>query len=322
MKTSKLYSKGSFSFIALFYLFILVILFSGNNYAQDEIIKVDTDLITVPVTVFDRNGRYISNLKKEDFQIFEDGVEQTLAFFEPVNKPITVLLLLDTSGSMRRQLNEMASAANAFLSQLKPDDQIIVTTFDNSIEELSKQAMVKDVKQNKKFNLSITPSFRDTMIYDAVDYALKKMKKINGRKAIVLFSDGRGTKYFKSAKGNLRDAEESEALIYTVQSNTYPDSPPPFVDKKMYLKRIKTADKYMSDLAQIAGGRHFQVKDISNLGKVFAQVAAELSQQYRIGYYPKDLGKKGERRQIKVKVNIPNAAVRSRDSYIVGANKN
>ena len=306
--------------ISICLLLFVLVTFSQVNYGQDEVIRVDTNLVTIPATVLDREGRYITNLKKEDFQIFENGDEQDVEFFESVEQPFTILFLVDTSGSMDSQMIILARAANSFLSQLPANDKIIVAPFDNWVDTSNKISSVKDLRE-KKIRLRST-GLTPTVVYDAVDYALKKMKKLSGRKAIVLFSDGVGSGYSASAKSNLRDAEENEASIYTVQFNTYPKVAPPLVnDKKQYYKKIETADKYVRDLAQITGGRHYQIDDIANLEETFAQVAKELGQQYSIGYYPKQSSKQGERRQIKVKVNLPNLAVRARDSYVVGNSK-
>src|SRR4051812_37363458 len=105
-------------------LLLVFIAFSKVSYAQEDVLRVDTDLVTIPVTVLDRDGRYVTNLGKPDFQVFEDGVEQEIAYFEPTVQPFTALLLLDTSGSMNNYLATLARAANAFISQLGDDDQI------------------------------------------------------------------------------------------------------------------------------------------------------------------------------------------------------
>ena len=156
------------------------------------------------------------------------------------------------------------------------------------------------------------------MIYDAVDDALKRMKKISGRKAIVLFSDGEGSGIFTTAKRNFRDAEEQDVLIYTVQFTTLPAEPPRIVNRKGYLKETERANNYMRDLAQKTGGHYYRVENLSNLDKAFGVVAEELRRQYSLGYYPKKRLEAGQRRQIKVKVRLPNLAARARDSYLVG----
>ncbi|MDT4895799.1 MAG: Ca-activated chloride channel [Acidobacteriota bacterium] len=154
----------------------------------------------------------------------------------------------------------------------------------------------------------------DTMIYDAVDDALKRMKKVRGRKAIVLFSDGYGAGIFADAKRNIRDAEEQDALIYTVQFDT-------LLSRENNLKRVEEVNNYMRDLAQKTGGRHYQVENISDLGQTFGLVADELRRQYSLGYYPKMKLEARQRRQIKVKVRLPNLAVLARDSYTVGKDR-
>lgn len=306
--------------VAVFILLFVYTVFSKTVYAQDEVIRIDTSLVTVPVTVLDREGRYVTNLKKEDFQIFENGVEQEIALYDSVEQPFTVLLLLDISGSMSYHLAELTQAANALVSQLRPDDQVSAASFADNLYVLLKPTKVGEVDKDIKIRQRPGDSF--TRIYDAVDDALKKMKKIRGRKAIVLFSDGGGDGVFNSAKDNFRVAEEGETLIYTVQFNTFSLTPHPHANKERFYKAIEEANNYMRDLAQITGGRPYQIEKIADLEKTFDLIAKELGQQHRLGYYPKQSGKKGERRQIKVKVTISNTAVRARDSYIFGVNKN
>ncbi len=309
------------------YLLSCLFIFSNENYAQDDLIRVDTDLVTIPVTVLDRDRRYITNVKKEDFQIFEDGIEQEITFFESVEKPFTIFVLLDVSSSMRPAIRNLANAANVFLEQLRPDDYLTAATFDEWVDVLFKVSTVKEIRKGKQFRLRVEASHGDTMVYDAVDFALKKIKKIRGRKAIVLFSDGIGSGIATSEKSTLRDAEEGEALIYTVQFNTLAISPS---DKNRLSKasidlgkqRLELANWYMRELAQKTGGRHFRIEDITDLEKTFGMIADELGQQYSLGYYPKNQGEAGQKRSIKVKVRQPNLAVKARESYIVGEQKN
>lgn len=289
---------------------------------QDEVIQVETNLVTIPASVVDRGGRNIINLRKEDFQIFEDGIEQEVAFFAPVEQPFTILFLLDTSGSMTPYMADLARAANAFVSQLRPDDQLIAVSFSDSawVNVLIEVTRIRELQKGIK--LRSRTNDHDTMIYEAVDDALKRMKKVRGRKAIVLFSDGVGTGFTATAKGNLRDAEEQDTLIYTVQFGTFPAEAPRYVSKEAYFKRIEQINSYMRDLAQKTGGRYYQLQSILDLGKTFGLVADELRQQYSLGYYPKKRPEASQRRQIKVKVRLPNLVVRARDSYFIKSRKN
>src|SRR5687767_15911358 len=101
------------------------------------VIKVETTLVTLPVSVTDRNGRYIPNLRKEDFRLWEDGVEQDVAFFASVDKPFSVVLMIDTSGSTRFRIQDIQDAAIAFVNQLRPDDQVMVVSFDDDVRILT-----------------------------------------------------------------------------------------------------------------------------------------------------------------------------------------
>jgi Ca-activated chloride channel family protein len=269
----------------------------------------------------DRNGRYITSLHKADFQILEDGIEQEVAFFAPVEQPFTIFFLLDTSSSMIPHSADLAQTSNGLLSQLRPDDRLIAGSFYKLVDILFQATKVSDLHKDLKLKIR-QDSDCSTMIYDAVDYALKYMKKISGRKAIVLFSDGVGTGTFATAKRNLRDAEEEDVLIYTVQFGTFPAEPPRHVNKQAYFKQINEINGYMRDLAQRTGGRHYQVESISDLGKTFGLVADELRTQYSLAYYPKKQLEAGQKRQIKVKVRLPDLVVRSRSSYIIGQSQN
>jgi len=207
----------------------------------------------------------------------------------------------------------LANAASIFVRQLRGDDQFMAASFANEIDVMIEPTKVKDLQ--KKLDIRQFPRDNNTMLFDAVDFAMKKMRKIRGRKAIILFSDGAGTPLFASAKGNLQNALEQEALIYTIQFNTF-EEPPPKSNKKEYNKTIDDANYFMSELPKRTGGKHYRLENIANLEETFAGIANELGRQYRLGYYPKMEGKPSERREISVKVSLPNVAVRSRSEVV------
>ena len=303
---------------------------------DEEIIKIEANLVTIPVSVFDRNGIYIPGLTRENFKIFEDGKEQEISYFGTSDKPFTVILLLDTSPSTEYRIEEIRSAAKAFVRQLKEQDSVIVIEFDGNTHVLT-----ETTKDRQKIYKAIDKADigGNTSLYDAVDFSLRKrLNKIEGRKAIVLFTDGVDTTSSKSSyEENLRDAEEADALIFPIQYNTFLDNPrsgtvlsspfpgggggilmPPGTRAEDYA----LGRQYLNDLAAATGGRVFRPEATpGGLTAAFEGIAEELRRQYNIGYYPQDEGKSGERKQIKVRVNRPNLIVRSRDSYIVGAHK-
>src|SRR5882672_3420958 len=126
---------------------------AGDNASpeidEDSVVRVSTSLITVPAVVMDRNGRYIPNLKKEDFRIFEDGVEQRVAYFASVERPFTVALMLDVSGSTQSQLSQIREAANTFVSHLRANDRLMAITFDGQINVLTEAEDVGAIRRTK-----------------------------------------------------------------------------------------------------------------------------------------------------------------------------
>jgi VWFA-related protein len=310
---------------------------SGQTETVDEadVVKVETNLVSIPVSVFDRNGLYIPNLQQADFKIFEDGKEQEIAYFGTSEKPFTVILLIDTSPSTQYKIEEIQRAATAFVDQLKPQDNVMVIEFDANIHVLTettndRQKIYKAIKR---------ADFGDgTSLYDAVQFSLRKrLSKIEGRKSIVLFTDGVDTTSLKADyDSTVVEAEESEAMIFPIYYNTFFDnrggisSPFPFPGQGGILqgRGNSPADyalgkKYLEDLAESTGGRVFRPEATpGGLTRAFEGIAEELRRQYNIGYYPPKEGKAGERHQIKVRVNRPNLVVRARDSYTVGAANN
>ncbi len=325
-KHEKIIILSNFALILL----VIFVAFSTSNYAQDDVIRIDTNLVTVPATVLDRDGRYVTNLKKENFQVFEDGVEQEIAIFDKVEKPFTILLLIDNSGSMNDYLPNLARAANVFVKQLRPDDQLAVAVFSDKkrIQILLEPTKVKNLQLKISLNKRMGDYF--TATFDAVENGIEYMKKFQGRRAIVLFTDGEQYGIKASAKSNFRDAEEQESLIYTIRFGVFPTYQPGYSDyltkktklsQKTKLKLVEKANFYLQSLSQKTGGRSYEIDNITDLEKTFASVAEELGRQYSLGYYPKEQAQAGQRRQIKVKMLQPNLAVRARESYVVESSK-
>ena len=296
---------------------------------DDEIVTIDTNLVTIPVSVFDRNGLYIPNLRQTDFKIFENGKEQEIAYFGTSDKPFTVILLIDTSPSTAYKIEEIQQAAIAFVDQLKPQDTVMVIEFDQNINVLTESTndRQKIYKAIQKADFG-----GGTSLYDAVDFSLKKrLSKIDGRKAIVLFTDGVDTTSGKSNYDSTLDlAEEADALIFPIYYNTFFDNRgglgSPFPGQRPVnapgtsAAEYAVGKKYLEELSGVTGGRVFRPEATpGGLAAAFEGIAEELRRQYNIGYIPQDEAKFGERKQIKVRVNRTNLVVRARDGYIVGA---
>jgi Ca-activated chloride channel homolog len=291
---------------------------------DDETIKIESNLVTFPVSVYDRQGFYVSDLAKENFKVFENGEEQEVAYFGTTDKPIYVVLVIDTSPSAHFKMQEIRDSAKAFVRKLKPEDQLMVIRFDGN-----RNVLTGFTQDRQKIDAAIEKCRwgSGTAIYDAIDFTLnKKLEKIEGRKAIVLFTDGIDTNSRKvSFDESLYLAEESGVIIFPVYFNTYKEdrnSIIRFLFNGLTFEDSERGKKYVSNLADLTGGKITVANsEAAGLTRAFESIAEELRRQYYIGYYPKKDGESGERREIKVRVNRPNLAVRSRDSYIIAEKK-
>jgi VWFA-related protein len=302
---------------------------------EGDVIRTDTALVTVPVTVLDRNGRYVPLLRRENFRLQENGVEQKIAYFATTDSPFTVVLLIDTSGSTHFRLDDIQDAAITFVTKLKTNDSVMVMSFDDRIQVLCKPTTDRDEITRA---IKRTRTGGGTRLYDAVENILnKQLATISGRKAVVLFTDGVDTTSRASYDSSLRLAEESDAPIYSVDYDTsgsmsaggiplpggrgtinmpLPRSGIPGSAPGSSPGDYKRAVRYLHALSDATGGRFYSGDTMFGIGQAFTWIAEELGRQYSLGYYPSAAGKEGERRQIRVKTTEPDLVVKSRESYI------
>lgn len=321
---------------------------------ENEVIKVETNLVSMPVSVLDRDGRFISGLDQRDFKIFENGVEQKVEYFQSVEQPFTVILLIDVSPSTQFRIDEIQQAAITFVDQLRPSDRVMVVSFDEHVHILS--PVTSNRYQLK--NAIRQAEFGDgTGLYEAVDYVInQQLRQIQGRKAVVLFTDGVDTTSRRASfESTVAETEEIDSLFYTIRYDTsndmggggygYPGGgrrgggrrgggwgdilgaiitggnvniggggAPGGASQSDY----ETGRRYLEALAQNSGGRKFEASTMTNVDAAFSGIAEELRRQYSLGYYPEVVGKVGDRKQIKIRVMRPGVVVRAKTSYIVG----
>jgi hypothetical protein len=183
-----------------------------------ETVKVETNLVSVPVIATDLNGVYIPDLKQEEFAILEDGVKQDIAFFATVSAPFHVVLMLDTSASTQEKLSLIQRAASAFVEQLQSFDRVKVISFDDKIRELNDFTNDRAALRAAIYR---TRSGQGTKLYDAFELALASFRKVQGRKAIVLFTDGVDFHSDRASfDGTLRGLDEEGVLVYPIRYNT------------------------------------------------------------------------------------------------------
>lgn len=183
-----------------------------------ETIKIDTNLVTVPVIASSRTGGYIADLKREEFKVAEDGVAQQVAFFATVSAPFHMVLMLDTSASTEEKLGQIQQAAIAFVDQLSANDRVKVVSFDNEVRDLNEFTSDKSVLRGV---IKQTRSGTGTRLYDAVQLSLNALRPINQRKAIVLFTDG--VDYHSDSatfEATIRDLDESGVIVYPIRFDT------------------------------------------------------------------------------------------------------
>jgi von Willebrand factor type A domain len=187
--------------------------------SQDiETLKIDTDLVTVPVIATDTNGIYVADLRREEFTIKEDGIPQEVAFFGKVAAPFHVVLMLDTSASTQDKLRLIQQAAFSFVQQLQPADRVKVISFDDQVRDLNEFTSEREILRTA---INSVRSGQGTKVYDAVELALNTIRRIQGRRAIVIFTDGMDWHSDKATfDSTLRWLDEEGVIVYPIRYDT------------------------------------------------------------------------------------------------------
>jgi hypothetical protein len=183
-----------------------------------EKIITDTELVTVPLIATNRDNVYVTDLRQDEFKILEDGVPQEIAFFGKVAAPFHVVLMLDTSSSTKDHLRQIQQAAFTFVQQLQPVDRVKIISFDEKVQDLNEFTSDREIL---RASINRTRSGDGTKVYDAVELAMNTLRKIRGRKAIVLFSDGMDW-YSDHAtfEGTVRFLDEEGVVFYPIRYDT------------------------------------------------------------------------------------------------------
>ena len=279
---------------------------------QQQPFRIGVDLVSLNVTVTEGSTRYVTDLNKEDFNVFEDGVKQDVSFFNKTNLPIALALLLDTSASMEAKLPTAQEAAIGFAKRLRPQDLAEVIDFDSRVVVL---AAFTNATGELESAIHKTSAGGSTSLYNAVYIALKDLKKVIAknteeirRQAIVVLSDGEDTSSLLPFEEVLDLAKRSETAIYAIglRSADGPGSS---------TKGFKEAEFVLRQFAQETGGRSFFPAKIEDLNGVYADIADELASQYTLGYAPLNARRDGAWRRIAVLVERPNLTTRSKQGY-------
>ena len=298
-------------------------------------IRVKVEMVSLPVVVTDSNGAYVTDLKKDDFRIYEDGIPQDIAAFSAVEEPISVALVLDTSNSTESQLTRIRNEAIRFVGLLRNEDGLAVVSFADQVTLWQHFDIYR--KKNTDVIRRIQPGGLSA-VYEAVWLTIEQVLKHEyGRKALVLFSDGIDTRSSTVTKEEtLRLARETEATIYCIYFNTAKDRNKLFprmgipwneasrpelqLNQWPPIGRGKRPEyeegfQYMLDLSKYSGGLLADASRTKSLSLAFEKIAAELSSQYSLGYYPKDLQRYGAFHRVEVSVKGRGLSARTKQGY-------
>ncbi len=317
----------------------------AKNPADDQTIRVAVEMVSLPVVVTTKEGKRITDLKKEDFQVFEDGVQQDIAGFAATDEPVSVALMLDTSGSTEMDLSRIQNEAISFVNELHPDDEVAILSFAGDVQLLKDFSIDRD---RNAYGIKETRPGGCTVEYEAVWLALHDvLEPVKERKALVLFTDGVDTCSHKASEKETLDlAKETYATIYTVYFNTESDlyrrsvpavgglpvpgippvmgpaGPPIYGPGGMGSTHIEymRGHNYLNKLSEYSGGVVFD--GMQDLSGAFEQVAQELASQYSIGYYSTNTKHDGKFRKVEVKVSRPGLVARTKKGYFAKKEKN
>jgi Ca-activated chloride channel family protein len=272
-------------------------------------IRVTTQTVPLYVTVTDGERRLVPGLVRDDFEVYDNGKLQTLTNFynEPV--PVTVVIMLDTSGSMTLALDFVKQAAEEFIIRLLPEDMAKIGAFNDKLEVHPAPGLPFTSNRDQLIRLMKELDFGyPTRLYDAVDYSIDQLQAVQGRKVVIVFTDGEDTASKKGSGAVLDRARVDEVMVYSIGlENEYFDGS----------RRVRTnPDRGLRRLSDETGGGFFilKLKEKDQLGSTFTRVAQELHAQYVLGFSPENLD--GKVHKLEVKIKRSGMTARARRSYM------
>jgi len=276
---------------------------------QQPMFKTGTQVVSLFVTVADLQKRLIPDLTQDEFQVFDNEKPQPIVYFDNSLHPINVVVMLDTSGSMTLSIELLKQAAEQFMIRLLPEDKARVGAFNDKIQinarwSNDRDQLVTDIKDLDYGN--------GTRLWDAVGIALDELKGIDGRRVILVFTDGDDTESKKMNLGRVIDrARTDEVMIYAIG-----------LESRYFNGQTQVRTKPDSGLRKIAdetGGGYFELTKASELAPTFTKVAQELHSQYVIGFTPTQLDNRVHK--LAVRMKQPGMTARARRSYVAAGDK-
>ena len=273
-------------------------------------IRVSTQTVPLYVTVTDSAKRLVPDLLREDFEVYDNGKLQTLTNFDNQVTPINVVVMIDTSGSMTLALDLVKQAAEEFLIRLLPEDKAKVGAFNDKIQVKPETGLPFTNNRDQLIRSLQDLDFGyPTRLYDAVDYSINELKIVDGRKVVLVFTDGADTASRLGSGDVTERSRTEEVMVYSVgMENEYMSGN----------QRVRTSpDRGLRRLSDETGGGFFMLKKKDELGPTFTRIAQELHNQYVMGFTPETLDNKVHKLEVRLK--RPGMTSRARKSYVASA---
>jgi Ca-activated chloride channel family protein len=278
-----------------------------GSVSTDAQIRVSTQTVPLYVTVTDSGKRLVPDLERDDFEVYDNGKLQALTSFDNQVTPINVVVMLDTSGSMTLALDLVKAAAEEFLIRLLPEDKAKVGAFNDKLEVKPQSGLPFTNNRDQLIRYLGDLDFGyPTRLYDAVDYGINELKTVDGRKVVLVFTDGADTASRLDSGDVTERSREDEVMVYSVgMENEYMNGN----------QRVRTSpDRGLRRLSDETGGGFFMLKKKDELGPTFTRIAQELHSQYVMGFTPETLDNKVHKLEVRVK--RPGMTARARKSYV------
>jgi Ca-activated chloride channel family protein len=291
----------TFTTLALIFVSALVL-----TAKQESTFRATTQIVSVPTTVTDAQGRLVPNLDQDQFSILDNGKPQEITFFQNESQPFTVVVMLDYSASMTGSLDLLRAAAEQFLLRLLPQDKGQVGAFSDRIEFSGEFTNDRDDLISALKDLQYG---NPTRLWDAVDQSIDALKPVQGRKVVLVFTDGDDT-YSKTGFGSVLDhARQEEVMVYAIGlQSVY------FNGQRMVRSQ---PDRSLRKIAEETGGGYFELKKTDELAPTFTRVAQELHSLYTLGFSPAMLD--GKEHKLEVKMKQTSQTARARRTYVASA---
>ncbi len=273
-------------------------------------LRVEAPLVTVDVVVTDRNGNFLPNLQKENFRLYEDGIEQTVTNFSPSESPITAVLVLETTPRIWRAYYDSLDAAYLFLRRMRPDDWVALVTFDMRPQVAVDFTRNKQEVQEYLRRLEFMSGFREANAFDAILDVLDRLRDVEGKRSILFIGSGLNTFSQNSWDQTIRRVREAESgvSIYALGMGWWLQMYADMYDMTTARMDLQLAEGQLKELAKQTGGRAYFPRFTGELPGIWEEIAAMLRNQYTIAYQPKNFKRDGKYHKIKVELVAPDGS--------------